>query len=257
MWAIRFTTRSVIQNGFLRTGVCYTTDEKARILALFNMMQANGRNGDDRNNPLYEGGPNWELFNPRGNRFILPNSVGLAWHTPKTIENNMSLSDYIDFHKERTDKFQISIQPCPSLIKNRFKNNFTRPQTIITLYYQKDTELEYSARNFVLAATEICRRLNFDGHICDFFNPFSGKPFYGMDGVANTEGYPFKCKKSDGCTMVTSDLGKKFHGIIFTNAKYDKFAIWYALQTDLPMKRLLMRSKLNDDDDDDDYEDDY
>lgn len=90
---------------------------------------------------------------------------------------------------------------------------------------------------------------------CDFLNPFSGKPFFDFfqtNAVINMEGYPFKYKNSDGCTMVTSDVGKKFHGIIFCNGKYDELAILHAIQTNLRTKRLMMEYN-SDDDDDDDY----
>lgn len=93
---------------------------------------------------------------------------------------------------------------------------------------------------------------------CDFLNPFSGKPFFdifGTNAVVNMEGYPFKYKNSDGCTMVTSDVGKKFYGIIFCNVKCDELAILHAIQTNLPTKRLMMEYNSEDDEDDDD--DDY
>lgn len=46
----------------------------------------------------HEGGPNWEIFNPKGNRFYLPNSLGLGWQrSNSTIVLDGVLDDFIDF----------------------------------------------------------------------------------------------------------------------------------------------------------------
>lgn len=68
MWAICSTTRFVIKNAFLRTGARYTTDGKAGFVELYKMLQAieNRKKWGDHKDPLNEGGPNWELLNPKG-----------------------------------------------------------------------------------------------------------------------------------------------------------------------------------------------
>lgn len=46
-----------------------------------------------------EGGPNWEIFNPSGNRFYLPNASGPGWHSPSsTIGVNVKLEKLVDFY---------------------------------------------------------------------------------------------------------------------------------------------------------------
>lgn len=48
-----------------------------------------------------EGGPNWELFAPRGNRFFLPGSLGPAWQgATTTAATETDLEKMIDFKKD-------------------------------------------------------------------------------------------------------------------------------------------------------------
>lgn len=48
-----------------------------------------------------EGGPNWELFAPRGNRFFLPGSLGPAWQgTSTTAACDGNLENLIDFEDD-------------------------------------------------------------------------------------------------------------------------------------------------------------
>lgn len=47
-----------------------------------------------------EGGPNWEIFNPKGNRFYLPSSLGLGWQGSRSTFNfKVDLFDLIDDQK--------------------------------------------------------------------------------------------------------------------------------------------------------------
>lgn len=46
-----------------------------------------------------EGGPNWEIFNPNGNRFYLPNSLAPGWQNPRTTYESAGvyLEKLVDF----------------------------------------------------------------------------------------------------------------------------------------------------------------
>lgn len=44
-----------------------------------------------------EGGPNWELFAPKGNRFYLPGSLGPAWQSAATTIHSPTLQNLVDF----------------------------------------------------------------------------------------------------------------------------------------------------------------
>lgn len=50
--------------------------------------------------PYIEGGPNWEIFNPKGNRFYLPNSLGPGWQSALStamLKFDVTLDQLIDF----------------------------------------------------------------------------------------------------------------------------------------------------------------
>ncbi|XP_037034676.1 uncharacterized protein LOC119073368 [Bradysia coprophila] len=259
MWKIRTTSRLIIKNGFLRPVAYYSQDSKSKdILSLYKLMSDAGLSKKD---PLHEGGPNWELFNPRGNRFFLPNAMGLAWQNPKTIEKNVKLENLIDFKSEEPDKFRFSVEPCPALIKYKVKELLRKAETIITLSYEKDTEIEQGARNFVIAATEICRRLHYEGYMCDFVNPFSGRLFFAKHRTnidTNIEAdCRFNYEKIDDCTVMTTNVGKKFCGTIFTNAESDPAQLRKMIRMDVSLKILLDNAKnVNDTDDEGTFDSD-
>lgn len=53
---------------------------------------------DQKDSIFQEGGPNWEIFNPKGNRFYLPNSGGPWWQNERsTISTKVNLNHLIDF----------------------------------------------------------------------------------------------------------------------------------------------------------------
>lgn len=58
-----------------------------------------------------EGGPNWELFAPRGNRFFLPGSLGPAWQgSSTTAACDGDLDSLIDFEEE--DVSSLGVFQC-------------------------------------------------------------------------------------------------------------------------------------------------
>ncbi|KAG4072007.1 hypothetical protein HA402_010944 [Bradysia odoriphaga] len=255
MWKICTTSRLIIKNGFLRPVAYYSQDSKSNdLLILYKLMYERELR---KQYPLQEGGPNWEIFNPNGNRFFLPSATGLAWLNPKTIERNVKLENLIDFKSEEPDKFRISIKPCPTLLRYKVWELLRIAETIITLSYEKDTDIEQGARNFVLAATEICRRIHYEGYNADFVNPFNGRLLFAnyRQNILDTDtdaDCRFNYKKIDGCTVMTN-VGKKFCGIIFTNAGPDPAELRKMIRMDVALKILLDSAKNPDADDEETF----
>ncbi|KAJ6634674.1 Cobalamin trafficking protein CblD, partial [Pseudolycoriella hygida] len=148
-----------------------------------------------------DGGPNWEIFNPKGNRFYLPNALGPVWLCKNSIFSplNVNLEDLIDFGSKDPGKFEIYSQVCPVLIRENVLQKFPDSELrVITLSYKKHTEAEEAAKKFVIAARNICKRLSHEGHWADFINPFSGKAFHNY-GIMNqiNESMKFGMKYED------------------------------------------------------------
>lgn len=106
------------------------------------------------------------------------------------------------------------------------------PLTIISLKSSLDTET--AARNFVLAAREICSRLRMNGYWADFMNCFSGKPFYSYSNGKlfrvddRFRGLGMKFDNVNGCVVISSlntqsettadnKGAEEFRGIIVSN----------------------------------------
>ncbi|GAB0088588.1 uncharacterized protein DMENIID0001_030450 [Sergentomyia squamirostris] len=167
-----------------------------------------------------------------GSRFYLPGSLGPAWLTQSTtISTNIQLDDLIDFDSKHPQKFHISSQKCPLLIRNTLKELFpttadTASVTDVTLISLSSlAETEKNAKNFVLIAREICIRLRQLGHWADFINPFSGKPFYSYSGSdlytidQRFRGFGMKIEDVSQCRVISADEQQvTFSGNVFTNA---------------------------------------
>lgn len=100
--------------------------------------------------------------------------------------------------------------------------------TLITLSSNSNKEVENGAKNFVLAAKEICSRLRLNGYWADFMNPFSGKPFHSFASGKNLyklddrfRGLGIKIVKNNDCMVISSEQKIKFTGNVFTNAPSD------------------------------------
>jgi len=208
-----------------------------------------GRLGVDEDHQHFEGGPNWELLSPTGNRFYLPNSCGPAWQNNSTTtpaEN--CLDELVDFFSKDTQKLWLSYKECPVLLKKSLVELFPTPEvskpdplTIITVKSHLDTE--QGAKHFVLAAREICRKLRMHGHWADFMNPFSGRPFYSFTNGKTVykcddrfRGIGMKVENVNDCIVISSDFnddtvldqaleGHGFSGSIFTNICQNKYII--------------------------------
>lgn len=129
------------------------------------------------------------------------------------------------------------------LIRNNLSELFPVPEvitneqlTIISLYSSKANE--DGAKDFVLAAREVCSRLRMHGYWGDFMNPFSGKPFYAHSGNKELykiddrfRGVGLKVENQDECVVISCDGkdggddpknelavdSKGFRGTIFSN----------------------------------------
>jgi len=190
-----------------------------------------------------EGGPNWEIFNPKGNRFYLPNALGPGWQNSKsTISLDVNLQNLVDFWSKEPDKLQFSFDRCPILLRNNLKELFSvkkiigkdKELTCITLSYMKHTDIENGAKNFVIAAQEICKRLNTQLYWADFMNPFSGKPFH-VDHSRESpklytidkrfRGLGVNYQEINKCLLISSNADGAFSGSIYTNVPHN----WWRL----------------------------
>lgn len=121
LWRVSNYDRLIVKNGFLTINAYYSRRSKSEELESFYKYVSGKPNVrglsiclvlhnfffidfftnlsiDKLDLHLHEGGPNWEIFNPKGNRFYLPNSLGPAWQSAKSIiELNVNLYSLIDF----------------------------------------------------------------------------------------------------------------------------------------------------------------
>ncbi|XP_055677720.1 cobalamin trafficking protein CblD-like [Lutzomyia longipalpis] len=187
------------------------------------------RDFQDDGGPLGGEGGSLALFSP--SRFYLPGSLGPAWLTQSTtISTNITLEDLVDFESKSSQKFHISCQKCPMLIRNTLKELFptvpeaTAPNDVALVTLTSPAETENNAKSFVLIAREICSRLRHSGHWADFINPFSGKPFYSFIGAdlytidERFRGFGMKIEDTNQCRVISADDQITFSGNVFTNA---------------------------------------
>jgi len=235
----------VIKNAFLTTNAFYSSRSKTEELESFYKYVSQ----KVKDKSEYEGGPNWEIFNPKGNRFYLQSGgLGPAWQSSKTtVDLNASLYRLLDFELKPTknsSKLHFTIKRCPKLLHENIQELFSVVSgelTLITLSSRtrNDTEIENSAKNFVIAAREICRRLVREGYWADFINPFSSKPFYSQTNNANLFNidkrfhvYGLKYEEPNkNCIVTKADVEGTFSGSIVTTAPNDSKKIVKLLVT--------------------------
>ncbi|KAL0271619.1 UNVERIFIED_CONTAM: hypothetical protein PYX00_008655 [Menopon gallinae] len=186
--------------------------------------------------------PNWELFGPRGYRFLLPGSLGPAWHeVGSMIPYDIFSKSTSKLMSSFTVKLECAAQECPILLRKgvielfpHSEANFSQQITVVTLTHKNPpakrrkcsyVESEYYAKTFIWAAQEICMRLKDSGFWADFINPFSGKPYisplhkptlYETDERFRCLG--FEIKNNNNCKVIQSRKNRKFIGNLFTNA---------------------------------------
>ncbi|XP_063698831.1 uncharacterized protein LOC134829598 [Culicoides brevitarsis] len=193
--------------------------------------------GVEESHEHVEGGANWELLAPKSNRFYLPNLCGPAYQSNASIipAPRDCLAELVDFTNKDPKKLHISSTTCPVLLKKSLVELFPAPEvvgpeplTLISLKSTQDTET--AARNFVLAAREICSRIRMNGYWADFMNCFSGKPFYSYSNGKlfkvdeRFRGLGMKFDNLHGCVVITgnksADLDEnpeEFRGVIVSN----------------------------------------
>lgn len=130
----------------------------------------------------------------------------------------------------------MSAKVCPLLLKKSLAELFPTPEvigneslTLITL--KSHLETEQGAKNFVLAAREVCSRLRMNGFWADFMNPFSGRPFYSyVNGKIlykvdeRFRGLGMRFENINDCVVISADNAldqaldaKGFNGTVFSN----------------------------------------
>ncbi|XP_016836509.1 methylmalonic aciduria and homocystinuria type D homolog, mitochondrial isoform X2 [Nasonia vitripennis] len=206
--------------------------------------------------------PNWELLTPRGFRFYLPGSIGPGWLDASTtaqveVHSMVVPNELEDFEIAQTNKrnknkvgqkeeifsiLQCSAQECPTLLRKGILELFpsclevTSPQlTIVTISqksnnkksrWSKEVETEKLAQHFVLAASDICKKLKMCGYWADFINPFSGQPYLHphKNGILYKTDERFRCvgfkvEKKENCKIITHDNDStNFIGNLYTTA---------------------------------------
>lgn len=148
------------------------------------------------------------------------------------------LEQIVDFKSKNPKKLWISSKSCPILVKSTLVEIFPVPEvitneplTIISLYSNKP--FEDGAKDFVLAAREICSRLRMNGYWGDFMNPFSGKPFFAHTSTKELfklderfRGVGLCVENKSDCIIISSDDNRDeakkelhfgFRGTIFSN----------------------------------------
>ncbi|XP_044738189.1 retinoblastoma-like protein A [Chrysoperla carnea] len=104
------------------------------------------------------------------------------------------------------------------------KNIYQRSTTDTELNIENDDDIiEKLAKNFVLAAQDICMTLTIMGYWADFINPFSGKPYFSSQtssltsSIYNTD-QRFRCLdfqivKQNNCTIIKNDKQHEYSPI--------------------------------------------
>ncbi|KAJ8688018.1 hypothetical protein QAD02_023813 [Eretmocerus hayati] len=207
--------------------------------------------------------PNWELLTPRGFRFYLPGSIGPGWldasttaqvevHSivvPNEIEDaqiaNARRTNELEFSESPGGILSVlhcSAQECPTLLRKGIIELFpgcfevTSPQLTIVTISQKtkdktsrwslEIETEKLAQYFVLAASDICKKLKMCGYWADFINPFSGQPYLNphKNGILYKTDERFRClgfkvEQKTNCKVISPDAdSKNFIGNLYTTA---------------------------------------
>lgn len=158
LWKISSSDRLVIKNGFLSISAYYSRRSKSKefesfykvvsakpnirgssilcvgmlhnifflILVLIRVNQCWTFRLDKVDVHFHEGGPNWEIFNPNGNRFYLPNSLGPGWQNSKSTVS-------LDVHVENLIDFESKVNSYPHKL-TWFSTQF---YSSILLYYSK------------------------------------------------------------------------------------------------------------------------
>ncbi|XP_014231910.1 methylmalonic aciduria and homocystinuria type D homolog, mitochondrial [Trichogramma pretiosum] len=216
---------------------------------------------ETENNAILGIDSNWELLTPRGFRFYLPGSIGPGWLdatttaqvevqsvlVPNEIEDIEIARSNVNKRKnilnvpEVYSVLHCHSQECPTLLRKDILELFpgclevASPQlTIITISqktnnknsrWSKELETERLAQYFVLAASDVCKKLKMCGYWADFINPFSGQPYsnqknnvlYQTDERFRSVG--FKVEKKQNCKVITHDNdSQNFIGNLYTTA---------------------------------------
>lgn len=231
----------------------------------YNIVGRNSEKLDDVEGAMLGINSNWELLTPRGFRFYLPGGIGPGWsdvtttvhtntHLISILNDNINvdhvsnkISDSLQGFKGKQQKLLLrcTAQECPLLLRKGIGELFrgcldigsvqltviTISQTVNTKMMRWNTELEIEklTKSFVLAASEICTRLQALGYWADFINPFSGQPhlnlkkkntLYKTDKRFRCLG--FKILHRNNCKVILCDNNmKNFLGSLYTTAPFN------------------------------------
>ncbi|XP_029038111.1 methylmalonic aciduria and homocystinuria type D homolog, mitochondrial [Osmia bicornis bicornis] len=231
----------------------------------YKIVGTNSENLDDVDGAVLGINSNWELLTPRGFRFYMPGGIGPAWsdvtttvHVKTELVNfpNDERSLSVDSESKKTPLHPLNrsrsnnrqpilrcvAQDCPLLLRKGIGELFqgcldigSVQLTIITISqavngkimrWNRELETEKLTKYFVLAASDICAKLQGMGYWADFINPFSGQPHLNLQ--KNSTLYKtderfrclgFKILHRNNCKVILSDNNvKHFLGSLYTTA---------------------------------------
>ncbi|XP_014207367.1 methylmalonic aciduria and homocystinuria type D protein, mitochondrial [Copidosoma floridanum] len=223
----------------------------------YKLVKSNNDALNEVDNHIFGANSNWELLTPHGFRFYLPGGIGPGWldsSTTAQVEvysalvpnvNDRPGSEQKQNIVSRKETFSIlhcTAQECPTLLRKDILELFPNclevasPQlTIITISqksnkkktkWNKENETERLAQHFVLAASDICKKLKMCGYWADFINPFSGQPYSNphKSSTLYTTDQRFRCvgftvDRQRNCKIISHVTdSKNFIGNLYTNA---------------------------------------
>ncbi|XP_012151546.1 cobalamin trafficking protein CblD [Megachile rotundata] len=255
----RKTNAIVLVNFFSKAHYSRRSDKNTNT---YKVVRTNSENLDDVDGTVLGINSNWELLTPRGFRFYMPGSIGPGWSDVTTTAHVKT--QLVSFPNDKINVDEESNETsCPS---NRFRGNQQRPLlrcvaqdcplllrkgigelfqgcldiasaqlTVITISqavntkqmrWNRDLETEKLTKYFVLAASDICTKLQAMGYWADFINPFSGQPhlnlqksstLYKTDERFRCLG--FKIFHRNNCKVILYDNNvRNFLGSLYTTA---------------------------------------
>lgn len=255
----RKTNATVLVNFFSKIHYSRRSDKNT---STYKVVRANSENVDDVDGTVLGIHSNWELLTPRGFRFYLPGGIGPGWSDVTTTANVKT--QLVSFPNDKVDVDDESNETSRPL--NRFRGNQQRPLlhciaqecplllrkgigelfqgcldigsvqlTVITISqavntkvmrWNRELETEKLTKYFVLAASDICTKLQVMGYWADFINPFSGQPhlnvqknstLYKTDERFRCLG--FKILHRNNCKVILYDNNvRNFLGSLYTTA---------------------------------------
>lgn len=212
--------------------------------------RGNIQNEEDTNHLVWRD-PSFELLTSNEFPLFLRGDIGLAWYDSQTtvkIQYELVMEQVLN-NEDKVPNGDIvcSVQTCPTVLRKTVKELFpyrtlddTSELCVITIGLKSDIKLmrinkeletEKLAQTFLIAAKNICNKLQNAGYWADFINPFSGRPYFiptALRELYETD-EKFRCLdfqifEIKHCKVILSKQSsqKTFIGSLFTSAPLKK-----------------------------------